>query len=297
MSSTIRADRVPDAPLAPPGELGGIANVASSRYLLWLLIKRELSARYEGQLLGMVWSYVVPLTQFAMYFLLMGLVMGLHGSVSNFALRLWASFVFVSFFTRVLMFSTTTIVGNASLVTRMAVPRELFPISAVIVSLYELVPPFVILVGVDVFTSWHPDGEGMLAALLGFVILAVFASGLALLCSAINVLMRDFTSVVNVVVNLITYSVPMMYPFSLIESNFGSGWVQLYLLNPLTECVLLIQRGFWAGGTPDPQQTIATEFPVHLMERGLWMLLAAVVFLGVAQWVFSKMESRFPERL
>ena len=68
-------DRVPDAPLAPPSANGGLSGVFKQRYLLKLLVKRELSARYQGTALGLLWSYIQPMTRFAMYFFVIGLVL------------------------------------------------------------------------------------------------------------------------------------------------------------------------------------------------------------------------------
>ena len=68
-------------------------------------------------------------------------------------------------------------------------------------------------------------------------------------------------------------------------------------MNPVADAVLLGQRCFWAGVTDNPQETIANGMPLHLLERGLLVLLASLVFLGFAQWVFSRLEKRFPEAL
>jgi ABC-2 type transport system permease protein len=73
--------------------------------------------------------------------------------------------------------------------------------------------------------------------------------------------------------------------------------VELDLANPLAEAVLLIQRCFWVGVTEDPAQTALVHMPDHLFTRGLIQLACCLVFLLIAQMVFTKLERKFPERL
>ncbi len=77
-------------------------------------------------------------------------------------------------------------------------------------------------------------------------------TAIALLFSAANVFFRDFSNVVSILTNLRHASaVPMIYPYALVEERFGS-FAEFYLLNPLANAVLLLQRGFWVGTTERP---------------------------------------------
>ena len=83
----------------------------------------------------------------------------------------------------------------------------------------------------------------------------------------------------------------------LLLMSVNHPWVyELYMANPLAEAVLLMQKFFWAG-TVDDQSKIADEFPPDLWERGLIMLGVCLVLLRLAQKLFSRLESKFPERL
>jgi ABC-2 type transport system permease protein len=144
--------------------------------------------------------------------------------------------------------------------------------------------------------GWKPDPVGLLAGLLAFCIVAVIGTALALLFSAANVFFRDFGSFVATLGTFITFSVPMIYPYSLVPERFGR-FAEFYLYNPLAEVVLLAQRCFWVGSTTNPEHTIHTDLPPNLLELGVMHLAAALMFLIFAQVVFSKMENRFAERL
>jgi len=164
------------------------------------------------------------------------------------------------------------------------------------VSAFHIVPGLVILTVACVAVGWTPDFVGLLAGLLGFAICAVLGTALALLFSAANVFFRDFANVVNTLTIFVTFSVPMIYPYSMVEERFRS-FADYYLLNPLAEVVLLVQRCFWVGATDDPAETTREHIPDHLFSIGFAHLGAAIVVLVVAQLVFTRLENKFAERL
>jgi ABC-2 type transport system permease protein len=295
--SSTAVPRSVEAPLAPPGSSGGLVDVFRRRYVLKLLVKRELSARYQGTVLGLAWSYVQPAVRFVMYYFVIGIVLGMNRGVEYFGIHMFAGMVFVHYFTESFTAGTRAIVRNSSIVKKMAMPREMFPVASMLVSMYHTFPQIVILTTACLAVGWQPDMTGFLAGLLGFVLMAVLGTGTALLFSALNVFLRDFSNIVATLTNFVHFSVPMLYPFTQVDDRFGAAFVNLYLANPLAEAVLLIQRCFWTTVTSDPAATAAENMPDHLFTRGLIQLGFALVFLGLAQLVFTRLENKFPERL
>ncbi len=295
-TSSTKQVRVVDAPLAPPSANNGLLGVIQRRYLLRLLVRREISARYQGSFLGLMWSYINPLSQFFIYWVVMGYILNLHKQVENFAIHVFAALIVVHFFVETFNAGTRSIVRNKSLVKKMAVPREMFPVASMLVSLYHVGPQLVILLVACVAKGWAPDPAGMVAALLALWIIMVLGTALALLFSAANVFFRDFSSAVTVLTNFVRFGVPMIYPFSLVDERFG-GHTTIYLANPIADAVLLMQRAFWVGTTKDPEATIITNLPPHLFSLGLIALGGSLVTLLVAQLVFARLENKIPERL
>jgi ABC-2 type transport system permease protein len=293
---TVDPASVPDAPLAPPSANAGLLDVFRRRYLLRLLVRKEIQGRYSGSFLGLFWSYVQPAVRFAMYFFVIGGILGLHDEVEVFGVHMFAGIVFVHFFTESFNAGTRSIVKNKTLVRKMALPREMFPVASMLVSAFHVVPGLVILTVACVAVGWTPDPVGLVAGLLGFAICAVLGTALALLFSAANVFFRDFANVVNTLTIFVTFSVPMIYPYSMVEERFGT-FADYYLLNPLAEVVLLVQRCFWVGATDDPAETIVTNMPDHLFMLGVAHLAVSAVVLVVAQLVFTRLENKFAERL
>lgn len=289
--------RVPDAPLAPPGDNGGLHNVFRQRYLLKLLVRKELRARYQGSVLGILWSYIQPLVRFLAYFLVIGYVFDMTRGMENFAIHIFTGLVLVHYFTETFSSGTRSIVRNKALVNKMSLPREMFPVASMLVSAAHTLPQLVILISGALILGWGPEPLDFAAGLLGFSIIAVFGMALALLFSAANVFFRDFQNIVQTFTIFVMWSVPMIYPYDRITQLFEGSWVeQAYLANPIANGVILFQQLFWVP-TVGPDAEFPVVMPDHLFTRGLIVLAVSLVLLALAQWIFTRLEGKMAERL
>lgn len=286
-----------ELPLVDPAGGNGLLEVRKHRYLLKLLVRRELQARYSGSVFGLAWSYVNPLSQLFIYWFVMGKIMGMDKGVPMFAIHIFVGLMAVHFFTETFNAGTRSIVRNKAFVQKMALPLEMFPVSSMLVSAFGMVPELVILLGICVWAGWTPDMVGIAGFFIGAGIMAAAGTGLALMFSVANVFFRDFGQLVGILVNYVRFGVPMMYPFTMVVDKFPNH-LEWYLANPLTEAVLLLQRAFWAGTAGEDVALIEkTHFPDHLIERGLIALGVSLVILLIGQLVFSKFQNRIPERV
>ena len=295
-STPSREVRVVDAPLAEPASTSGLLEVFRRRYLLRLLVNREISARYQGSFLGLMWSYINPLSQFFIYYVVMGVLFGLHKNVPNFAIHMFCGIIIVHFFNETFNAGTRSIVRNKALVQKMAMPREMFPVASMLVSGYHVIPQLVILVVVCLLLGWLPSLVSVAALVLALIIIMVLGTAMALLFSAANVFFRDVGNVASILTNFVRFGVPMMYPYTLVQERFGP-LAPYYLFNPIADAVLLFQRAFWVGTTDDPEATIAENLPEHLFTWAGIAILISLVMLGIGQLVFSRLENKIPERL
>ncbi|MGY2873981.1 ABC-2 type transport system permease protein [Marmoricola sp. URHA0025 HA25] len=293
-----RMERVVDAELVDPAPSGGIREVFRQRYLLRLIVSRQLAQMYAASLLGLLWSYIQPALRFAVYFFVFGVVLkNAHGGLPNFALHLFTGMVFVHYFTETWSGGTRSIWTNRALVLKMRVPREIFPVTSMMVAAYHTGPQVLILAISCAVIGWHFSLAGIAAGLLGLAILVSFSMALALIFSALNVFFKDFQNIVQTFTQFLHFLVPMMYAYSML-AKLGEHhkWAyELYFANPIAEAVMLLQRLFWAP-TLEPEQ-YAKEFPPDLWERGFIMLAVCLVLLVIAQKFFARLEGKFPERL
>jgi ABC-2 type transport system permease protein len=299
-------------PLAPPSRTSGVLEVFRRRYLLRLMVRREIKARYAGTAFGLAWSYINPFTRFLTFYLVFGLLLGRGMGLENFAIHLFAGMVLVNYFTESVTSGTRSLLANRGVIGKMAMPREMFPVASMLVSLWHAVPQLIILLVACLATGafgdgplWVPDAVGMGAALLGFALIMVYGTAFGLMFSCVNVIFRDFQRIVQTFINVIPFTAPMMYPYHLIADGerIPMQYHDLYVANPVAVAVMLIQRGFWyptcaPDCAVDPASGAALpEFVGDLYSRGFVMLGVGLVLLAAGQFVFSRLEKTVPERL
>ncbi|MGH3497127.1 MAG: ABC transporter permease [Nocardioidaceae bacterium] len=283
-------------PMRPPGDTTGLFGVFRRRYLLKLLVRKEVRVRYSGSLLGIFWSYAKPLMRFFTYFVVLGYILNMHRAVPNYAFHIFSGLVVVTFFTESLGAGTTSVVKNKSLVRKMNLPREMFPVASLLVTIWHSGPQYIILAVGCAIVGWHPDAYGILCGLIGFAVVAVFSLAVSLSFSALNVFFRDFQNFVVTINQMIMWSTPMIYTYEQVQNTTHGSWFPtVYLANPLADAVLLVQRCFWLATIPVKDRR--GLMPTHILERGLIMLAIGLVLVAVAQLLFSRLESRFAEQL
>lgn len=285
--------------LVRPGVSGGLADVVRSRFLLKLLVRKELKVRYRGSVLGILWSYVKPGVQFVVFYVALGVFMGLEQSptnksgLPNYAIYLFSGIILINFFTEALGNASRSIVGNGGLIKKIYLPRQLFPVASVWVSAVHFFPQLLILVVACLFSHWHPSLLQLAAAVAGFIIVALLATGLGLLFGAANVYFRDSENFVDMLLMIATWASPVMYAWTMVQHKLGETLFTIYQLNPITVAVETFHYAFWlpttGGATAMPPQLLSLWVPVGL--------LISVAVLVWGQLTFRRLEGRFAQEL
>lgn len=281
-----------DDRLVAPGASGGIVDVFRRRYLLSLIVKKEVGIRYRGSVLGWLWSYVKPLIQFIVFFVALGVFLGLNKSIDFYPIYILSGITIVTFFNEAFMNGTRSLVDNAPLIKKIYMPREMFPVASVIVALVNTVPQIIVVIVISLFFGWAPSVLQLAAIVLGIVIVALLAAGLGMLFGAINVTFRDAQSFVEIIVMCAVWASPAMYHWDMVEARVPDWLFVLYRLNPLTPAVELFHYGIWFPLNPHDTSPLP----------GLWMysgvaLVVTLAILVVGQLVFRRLESRFAQDL
>jgi ABC-2 type transport system permease protein len=282
------------AGLVAPGRGSGLLDVVKRRFLLSLLVRKELRVRYRGSVLGLGWSYVKPAVLFGVYFVALGLLLG-QNSIGDYAVYLFGGLVVVSTFGEAVGNATRSVVGNADLVKKIYLPRELFPVASLAVAGVHLVPQLVVLGTGALLAGWRPDAVGLLALLAGLALTALLALGLGLLLAAVNVLFRDVENLVDLALMVLVWASPVLYPWQRVREVTGGNSVllALYQANPLTVAVELVHRGTWAGASPGNEASI----PQHLALSAVLAFTIAAALVAVGQLVFHRLSGRFAQEL
>ncbi|WP_053386819.1 ABC transporter permease [Leucobacter japonicus] len=274
-----------------PGKSKGLFDVFRHRYLLSLLLRKGISTRYHGSVLGWVWSYVRPGAQFLMYYLVVGIVMGVNRGFEFYPVYLFSGIVAVNLFSEALRNTTSAITDNGSLIKKIFLPRELFPVSALGVALVHFLPQAGLLLAVALFCGWTVGWLQVVGFLVGVLLILCFALGLGLFFGSINVAYRDARNFVDLILMFATWASPVLYSWTMVHDRAASWFFHLYMINPMTAAVEMFHDAFWLPLEPDSAR------PGNLL---LYILIAAgiaLVTLLIGQITFNRQEKTFAQNL
>ncbi|WBB77834.1 ABC transporter permease [Micromonospora sp. WMMD882] len=241
----------------------GVAALWSHRNSLRILVRRDLAVKYQQSALGYLWSLIEPLGMGAIYYFVFGVLYArdtgrhLGEAAGSYPLFLVAGIFAWQWAASAITEATNALTGQARLITVLNVPRQIFPVGRVTGRFAEYLAGLPILLGVAALYAArgriHP-GLSLLALPLAVLTQGVLLVGVALLLSALNVLMRDIERVLRLVVRVLFYATPIIYPLSLVRDSGLPGWVKVgYELNPLVGIVQLHHAAWYPDEFPGPR--------------------------------------------
>jgi len=248
------------------------------RGLLYQMTRRDLILRYKQTAMGFAWAVFMPLLNTAIFSVIFTRVAPIDAGVPYplFAYcGLWAW----NFFASSLKFSMNSLTGNANLVTKVYFPREIFPLSAVIVSVVDFGVASVVLVAMMIYYQ-IPVGIALVALPVVVLTQVVFTMAMALLLSMSNLFYRDVKYLFEVIVVVWMFATSVVYPVELIGGKLGL----LMRVNPMTPIVESYRSVLLYGEWPAPVPLAA-------------VLLFSVAFLVWASLSFHRSEFEFAENV
>lgn len=257
----------------------GLREVWRHRELLYFFAWRELKVRYKQTLLGIVWAVLQPIMYMVVFTLFFGKFAGLY-SPGPYALLTLSGSVIWLFFANSVTLASGSLVGNASLLTKVWFPRLLAPIAPVLAAVVDLFLSSLVLVAVMLAYGEVP-GLNRVWTAIPFVLLAMAtAVGVGSWLAALNVKYRDIRFVVPFVLQLWLFASAVFYSYE--GLNLDEPWATLFFLNPMAGVV----EGFrWAllGGVAPELEHVAIS-----TVSGFVVLVAGLVY-------FKRMERLFAD--
>jgi ABC-2 type transport system permease protein len=253
-----------------------LTEIWTYRGLVGNFAQRELRGKYKGSALGWFWSLLNPLATLAVYALVFGFFLKFeppvagNGELQNFAVYLFTALVAWNFFFAVVTGSIGALAGAGPLLKKIYFPAFAPVIGGAGATLFQTGIEVGLLIAVMVVLQNVSWTFLLLPYLL--VLLAAFAMGLGLLLAMLNVRYRDVAYLVSIVLNLLFYATPIIYPITLVEDYGGPRLVRdLYLLNPVTQFVEAFRDVLYDLEVPSAGRLL-----------GLTVVSAVVFLLGFA---------------
>lgn len=250
------------------------------RELFYFLAWRDLIVRYKQTVIGISWALIRPFLTMVVFTVVFGKLAKLPSEGVPYPILVFAAMLPWQFFANSLAESSSSLIVNSNLISKVYFPRLIVPASAVIVSFVDFLVSGIILLGLMAWYNFVPDWRILTLPL--FILIAFAAAiGAGLWLAALNVEYRDFRYVVPFIVQFGLYISPVGFSSKIVPEQ----WRLLYSLNPMVGVI----DGFrWAilGG----QSNI--YLPGFMISVGLVTLL-----LGSGIWYFRRMERTFADTI
>lgn len=267
--------------------------------LLVGLVRKDLKVKYQGSVLGFIWSLANPLLLLIVYTFVFQVV--LKSGIPQFGFYLLSGLLVWNAFAGAVGTATGAVIGNSGLVKKVRFPLSVLPLSAVGFALVHFaLQLLVLMVAMSVAGQTQFAGPHLLLAIPAIGVAVLFTTALSFLVAGLNVRYRDTQHVVEVVLMAGFWVNPIVYSVSLVQRELDRHhllWA--YFLNPMAGVVTAMQRALYARNPtlPGGSKVLAADgYGFYLKNLGIGALVsAALLVLGL--WVYNRLSADFAEEL
>lgn len=219
--------------------------------LLGNFVARNLKMKYKGSILGFFWSLITPLLQMLIYTVVFSVIIRVKVEWPFAVFLLTAQLPWI-FFSSSLQMGATSIIEHGNLVKKVYFPRELLPLSTIISNLISFAITLVILLGF-LIAYRIPFTSHIILLPLAILLLLAFTLGLTLITSCLAVFFRDIFHILEVIILLWFWTVPVVYPLDLLKDiPIQYEWFRtFYFLNPMVDILELFRHALLYNTWPD----------------------------------------------
>ena len=252
-------------------------NLYEYRELLKSSIKKDVGGKYKNSVLWVLWSFLYPLLQIAVYAIVFPLIM--RSNMENYTVFVCCGLIPWNFFSTAISRSSFTMIENGNILKKVYFPREILPISVVTSEAVNFVISTIIILafvlGTGMGLTWYVIFYPVIL-LIQYILLI----GISLFVSSITVYFRDLQHFIGIALQLLFYATPIVYATNIIPESYQ--WI--LRLNPMTFIIDGYRSIFYYQQQPD------------FISLGI-TLLVSLILCVVGYLLFSKLQKRFAEEL
>jgi lipopolysaccharide transport system permease protein len=247
------------------------------RDLFLMLALRDIRLRYKQTALGVAWVVLQPLMAAGIFSFVFGMVAKLPSDGVPYFVFSYAGLLGWNLFSNTLTKASTSLVGNAGLVSKVYFPRLVLPLSTILSSLLDFCVAFIIYIVLMAVYRLAP-GPGLLLLPLWMAMLLLLSTGIGLYAASLMVSYRDIQYIVPVVLQFLLYASPIAYAVTSIPRFLQV----VYMLNPISSLLEAFRWSLLNRGTIHPSM----------------IACASAVSIGVflfGAFSFRRMERQFAD--
>lgn len=258
-----------------------------SRELLWNLAWRELTQRYKGSFLGLIWAILMPLVMLIVYTFVFSVIFKAKWSSDlsknttsiDYALILLAGLTPFNIFSEVTTRSPWLILNMPNYVKKVIFPLEVLSPAILISSLLNsIINVFLICLGNFILNE--KISETLYLLPLAYLPLIFLCLGISWFLSSLGVYIRDIGQAITVVVQMLFFISPVFYSADAIPQHLQF----LFKVNPLATIII----GF--------RNVLLWGKPLPWLEWLFWTILNYLFALAGYLW-FIKTRKGFADVL
>lgn len=195
------------------------------RNLIVQFTQREISNRYRGTFLGIIWSFINPFLLLMIYTFVFGVVLkqrwpqAASDSLNEFAITLFCGLIAFGIFSECMSRSSSIIVSSPNYVKKVVFPLEILPITIMGAALFQALINFIVLIAVYAVTMGVVQWTLILTPII-LLPLVFLTLGLMWFISSLSVFFRDAGYIVALLVQVLTFLTPVFYPLAAIPASF-----------------------------------------------------------------------------
>lgn len=247
------------------------------RELLKTNVKKEIRGRYKNSILGIMWSFLNPLLQLAVYSIIFGAL--LAGGDNTYHIYICVALIPWTYFTTAISQAAFTVIGNGDIIKKVYFPREILPISVVTSGAVNFMISTIIILA---FVIGAGMGITKYVLLYPFILLIqyILLLGISFIVSSITVYFRDLEHIIGIVLMAAFYATPIVYKLEQLPAN-----LQIIMkLNPMTHLINAYRDIFYYQQMPN-------------MKILCILLGISLVLTVIGYFIFKKLQKGFAEEL
>ena len=268
-----------------------IKDLKYSQNLLKELVKTDFKLRYQGSILGILWSVLKPLALFAVMYVVFVRFLKFSDGTPTFPIALLLGISLWSFFSEATSVGMRSIVDRGDILRKINFPKTIIVLSTTTGSLIGLAINLLVVLVFALFSGVQFTWLVLLVP-LSIIQLYALAIGLALVLSTLYVKFRDIGHIWDVILQALFYATPIIYPISMVINGGHETIAKIMMLSPAAQPIQDIRHNLIAPETTATSWNMIDQWYIAIIP-----IILTIILLIFGAIYFSKNSKKFAENI